>query len=201
MMRSATARSVVARATILTAILLVAATACGQEKSLELMMPDLRDEVPPDCTSWRELYPSFGAINHQEGYVDNGDGVISACDFITFDGLEYHIEWVGPTYHLVQPGGRQEKYLEPRDIPPHGRNPMCQMWHEVYPEWCGEWHVDGWEDDGDGVVSVCDWVFIADAMWHIEEIGLNIYAVPQSPVDGTTWGRIKSFLSDLFGLD
>jgi len=200
MRRTATSSTLILAAVLLAVLIGATPGAAQDDKSLELLVPALRDDVPPDCSSWRELYPMHGAIVHQDGYVDDGDGAISACDHITLDGQEYHIELVGPTYHLVQPGTRQEAYMEPR-VPTDGRNPMCEIWHEVYPDWCNEWHVDGWEDDGSGDVSVCDWVFINGIMWHIEEIGLNIYVVPQSPVEPTTWGKIKAFVSDLLGSD
>ena len=64
--------------------------------------------MPPPGSHWRELFPNPGT-DHQDVYVDNGDGVLSACDLIKLNGLDFHITWVGPTYHragTTRPGNR-----------------------------------------------------------------------------------------------
>ncbi|NNF08249.1 MAG: hypothetical protein HKN21_15910, partial [Candidatus Eisenbacteria bacterium] len=57
--------------------------------------------APPDCSTWHELYPAYCANSHQDSYMDNGDGCLSACDEIVLDGVTYHITWVGPTYYMT----------------------------------------------------------------------------------------------------
>jgi len=132
-------------------------------------------EIPEDCTNWHELYPVYCSILHQDGYKDNGDDVISACDYIKLDGRWYHIEWVGPTYFLSE--GPDTLIVEP-DEPTTGGNPTCEIWHEIYPIFCQLWHVDDWVDNGDGVISVCDYVIIDGRTWHIDRIGLDIEVAP-----------------------
>ena len=163
---------------------------------LELVVPQARDEVPPNCSYWHELWPEYCTSHHQDDYEDGGDGQVTECDHIILDGVRYHITWVGPTYHLVQPSSRQEMLVEPTTVQ-DGRDPTCEVWHEVYPVFCNEHHVDLWEDEGDGVVSPCDMVLLDDVWYHIEEVGLNIYVEEDDPVEQSTWGLLKSFFKKL----
>jgi len=183
-----------------TAALCLAAAAQVTQIHLELVVPGARVDtpVPPDCTVWHELYPDHCAPRHQDAYEDDGDGFISACDRITLDGVSGHVEWVGPTYHLLPVGNsRQGMYLEPTTLS-GGRNPVCETWHEVYPNHCIAHHVDGWEDNGDGLLGPCDIVIFMGEPWHLEEIGLNIIVVPDSPVEPGTWSRLKGLFRTLF---
>ena len=162
----------------------------------------LDGSVPNDCSTWHELWPTYCIMHHQDSYEDDGDGLISPCDYFTLDGVRYHIDWVGPTYHLVAlEGSPDEAAAEPVDEP-SGGDPTCEYWHWIYPPdiYCTESHVDGWEDGGEpGVLDVCDNVFIDGRWWHIEDIGLNVQAHPEeSPVDQSTWGKIKDFFRGLF---
>jgi hypothetical protein len=149
-------------------------------------------EVPADCSTWHELYPTFCLPHHQDDYFDNGDGVISACDGIVLDGLRYHVDWVGPTYILDHNG--QMSYWEPMGT--GGCNPVCETWHQVYPDFCVTAHVDMWEDtDGSGTVTACDYLMLGGVLYHVADVQLDIQTSPCSPVDNTSWGQIKS----LFG--
>jgi hypothetical protein len=132
--------------------------------------------IPPDCSSWHELYPTFCAPHHQSGYVDNGDGVVSPCDFIYIDGVCCHIQWVGPTYYLSPVSGSgRSPILEPRTTNP-GETPVCETWHEIYPDYCSQWHVVAWDDaHQNGQLDVCDVIQLSDGGWyHIDRIALNI---------------------------
>jgi len=155
-------------------------------------------QIPGDCSTWHELYPVYCTPHHQDLFEDNGDGVISPCDYITLDGLRYHVQWVGPTYFLSGLGGEPPEVYEPTE-PQTGQNPTCETWHEIYPEFSLQKHVDGWEDNGDGVLSPCDNVQIGGIWYHIDRIGLDIFVVP-GPVgiEQGTWGKIKSFFKSVF---
>jgi hypothetical protein len=194
-------RSSVTAVAVVVAVAAACAPAAGQSIHLELVgVPGRADvPVPPVCESWHELYPNYCVVHHQDDYDDSGDGFISPCDRIVLDGETCHIDWVGPTYHLLgTPGGRDEMYLEPQDGA-WSRNPVCETWHEVYPAFCTDRHVDGWEDNGDGVLSPCDVVFVGGRPWHLESVGVNIIVTPESPVQQGTWGRIKQLFGTLFG--
>jgi hypothetical protein len=158
--------------------------------------------IPGNCSTWHELYPVYCQSHHQVAYEDNGDTVISECDNITLEDeqgnvITCHIETVVPTYFLSGSDPSQEMVVE-GEVPP-GTSPVCQTWHEVYPNHCQPWHVDEWEDaNTDGVVSECDFVVIGGVEWHIDRIGIDIIADPGSPAQEGTWGHIKSFFGQIF---
>jgi len=181
---------------LLIAGLLMVSGVAAAALHLELTGP-VRQDIPPDGSTWHELAPAFCTTHTQDGYEDNGDGHISPCDFIRFGGSRYHVTWVGPTYWLIDHATGEEWYAEPT-IPDPGQDPFCEIWVEVHPNLGDEWHVDGWEDNGDGVVSPCDNVLIRGIWYHIHEIGLNITVEPSSPVEQTTWAKVKAFFARLF---
>jgi len=178
-------------------VALLAVTASGQI-CLELGGSPVRYDIPDTGSPWHELFPNFCVMHNQTGYSDNGDGVVSECDAIFLDGLMYHIDWAGPTYYLYNTETGDVKFLEPTSDDP-GANPVGEIWHEVAPAYCTEWEIMGWDDNGNGVVDPCDIIVLAgDTLWHIEEVRLDITVSPESPVEDSTWGQIKSFFRNLF---
>lgn len=162
---------------------------------LDLDEPLVRNAAPPaDCATWHELYPNYCIPHHQDAYQDSdGDGMISPCDVIVLDGSDFHIIWVGPTYFLRCLVDGTELVCEPTQ-PPSGGNPTCEIWHEVYPSFCMEHHVDDWVDtDGSQTLTVCDEVIIAGKVYHVERIGLDIRIEPgPTALDTDPWSRIKA---------
>jgi len=174
-------------------VLALALPAAGQ-LYLEFAGTPIRD-IPVDCSEWHELFPTFCLIHHQDDYVDNGDGVVSICDVIVLNGVRYHVDWVGPTYVLENQGTGDRRWYEPTEpLPP--TNPVCSFWHMVYPDFCTSHHVDGWDDNGDDVVSECDFIWIDGIAWHVVEVGLDITVTEEpSPAEQTSWGHVKSLFS------
>jgi hypothetical protein len=179
--------------------LAVAAPAYAQDASiyLELMGDPTRDEIPENGAAWHELWPEFCAVLIQEDYGDNGDGVISACDYIMFQRTTYHVEWAGPTYYIESDCSGEAGWLEPTE-PPSGGSPVCEVWHWVYPDFCRESHVEHWIDQGDGIFGVGDSVEIDGTWYEVIAVGVNITATPSSPVEQGTWSSIKHFFRELF---
>ncbi len=181
----------------------VPAHAAVPELHLDLVPSDgksVDNSVPPDCSTWHELYPAYCTPHHQTGYDDdNGNGKIDVCEHIYLDGICYHIVWVGPTYFLSQ--ATVDRIYEPEEEQ-SGGDPTCETWHEIYPDYCFYHHVDGWEDnsgDPDGVLDECDNVFIDGIWWHIDRIGLDIIVVPDpTATDKSSWGKIKSLFRRVF---
>lgn len=72
---------------------------------------------------------------------------------------------------LAAPAGAQ-LYLElggaPAlyDIPPDG-----SQWHELYPTFCTVHIQDGYEDNGDAEVSICDVIIIGGTRYHVDWVG------------------------------
>lgn len=164
---------------------------------LEYQGAPLRDPIPPNGEPWHELYPNFCVIHPQDNYEDNGDGIVSVCDVVTFGGTRYHVDWVGPTYIMECIISGEIGYFEPTEIYPEG-DPTGQMWHQVYPCFCMEGIVQEWEDNGDGILSPCDILLVSGIEMHLQEIALDIeVSEVESPVEQTTWGKIKDFFGNL----
>lgn len=160
-------------------------------------IPGVGWQIPPDCSVWHELWPSFCQPHHQFRYEDNDQsGTVTVCDNIVEDpaiGACWHIDQVTPTYFLSSPAGLPI-VLEPTVINPQP-NPVCEVWHEIHPQFCQTWHVDQWQDsNGSGVVDACDVVVLNGAPYHVDRVGCDVTA-SFSPATGTkhsTWGWLKS---------
>ncbi len=150
---------------------------------------------PPEGSPWHALYPPeiYCSNGVQTDHDDqNGDGMIDPCENIQIDGVWKHVEWIGPTITLVRQG-REAVYVEP--IASDRQND----YHVIYPPEavCTIVHTDV------PIVEVCQYVQIIDppefaGEWHVEEIETNIHTNGGSPVDDSTWGKIKSFFTQLF---
>jgi len=180
---------------VVMAVALVAlAVPAGAQMYLEFGGPPVRydDTIPPDGSQWHELYPTFCNAHTQNGYEDNGDGVVSMCDVIIIDGIRYHVDWAGPTYYLTYAEPYMERWVEPE--------PGTEFLHEVAPNFCQTWEILEWEDtDQDGEVSFCDMFLLSDGWWHVEDVRLDITVTEEpSPTQQSTWTTIKNFFSDLF---
>lgn len=154
----------------------------------------LKAPIPATCSTWHEIYPVYCGTRHQTGYVSNDpSGEMAICDYIQLDGIWYHVEWVGPTYRVTFTDQGDLGDLEPV-APVSGENPTCETWIEVWPDFGPLFHVDGWGDNGDGVVSVCDTVVLGGRPAHIDEIKPNIRVKPGDPVpvDESSWGDLKT---------
>ena len=150
---------------------------------------------PANCATWHEISPAFCTDHHQDGFEDNGDGVVSVCDYITLDNSRYHVVNVGPTLYLdCSPGGQNPLILEP--VSAWNGDPMEAQWVEIYPENGGYFgYMESWVDNGDGQLSVCDEVVIAGITCHVKRVGCNIRVVsaPPNATEQKTWGNIKAF--------
>jgi len=170
----------------------------AQDMNLELMLVG-RDPIPPTGSQWHELWPNHCAMWTQGAYEDNGDGEVSVCDGMNLEDASgeisgWHITWAGPTYYISNPADPNDfGYMEPTE-PQSGGNPTCETWLEVWPNHGMEWHIDDWMDTNQsGVLDVCDEIIIAGAVYHIDDIGLNIVVEPGPvPTTQSTWGDIKS---------
>ena len=186
-------------------------TSQGTQVYLELVEPQLAPGVldagqggpaiPADCSTWHELWPSFGAAHHQDSYDDaNGDNEMSVCDNFVLDGTTLHVDWVGPTYHFVPVAGGYDVWTEPSLDPEHDPgNPIGETWHQVYPNFCFEFPIEGWEDNGDGTLSPCDIIVSGGREYHLVDIRVNaIASEPGVPVKESTWGQIKKLFHRIF---
>lgn len=151
---------------------------------------------PPDGAGWHMLAPTYCAGYTQTGHEDdNGDGEINACEHITLSGQRWHIKWVGPTYKMVRTAARAESmFVEP--IVPGGERQ--HTYHMVHPVFCTI------IETAEPIEYECQEVYITSppekvGWWHCKRIKLNIKCgPPMTPVDQSTWGKIKAWLGNLF---
>ena len=192
------------------AYLFIAAGLTHAETLVELTSAPPDTTLPPPGSVWHTLLPDadFCSEHIQELYEDNGDGKISAGDYITLTGERFLIVERCFLYHLRsldEPPARETDVVIERKkklIP----DMFCWVSHMVYPAgaycfWLHHGgHVDtntnGIVDEGDHLATDGDY----EGNWSIENITLGIKIVPETGVDDqepmSTWSRIKR----LFGL-
>ena len=124
----------------------------------------------PVCTYWHEVTPQYSNVYHIIDWIDNGDGELDYCDYIVVNNtetgeiFEWHVEDVATDLILT------EKIS----------SPYCTYWHELYPIYCLKYHVTGWDDNGDGLLSPCDKIELQDqktreSLWyHVEDLTLTL---------------------------
>ncbi|HEY2955823.1 MAG TPA: hypothetical protein VGK89_11305 [Candidatus Eisenbacteria bacterium] len=166
--------------------------------------------MPPNCTYWHELYPNYCKDWHQTAYFDSfpTNGLLDPCDNIVLTNLgsgltqEFHIDAVVPTYYLTcyPPGGGPPTQVvaEPAQTV-SGTSPICEIWHEVWPNFCNSFHIDSWQDaNANGILDECDYVDVetptGTILYHIDRIGCDILVSekPTTKAKQGTWGWIKS---------
>ncbi len=180
---------------VLVAALCLPGALLAQDAVLEYDGGPLRNCHTDDCSPWHQLFPPpMCGISHQDSWEDNGDGCLSACDYLTLDGERVHVDWVGPTYWLDC-----DIILEPTGDPTSPAE--CQEWVEVHPNYGNIWHVDDFQDNGDNEIGVCDVIVISSngvsVSCHIMEVGLNIHVTGDAtPTEQSSVSELKS----LFGI-
>lgn len=138
------------------------------------------------CTWWRQLW-RCGNLYHVINYKDNGDGVISACDYIKTEMTEAygvpqdppyvswkHIERVTATLKLRKLGFSDSMFVEfTGGMDSISRvteqDPRCTWWHEVWPDWCRYYHLSSWGDNGSGSLDSCDTIDLVE-YWHVIDV-------------------------------
>ncbi len=162
---------------------------------------DVGPGIPPNCSTWHELFPVYCAPHHQSGYEDaDSSGTISPCDIIVLGTVPWHVKWVGPTYFVTcrppDGGPLTSVVFEPSTVNPT-ENPICEVWHEIWPNFCREIHIDSFHDaNSNGRLDECDEVDVntpaGPVFYHIDRIGCNIIVQdPRTPSKQSTWGWIK----------
>ena len=152
----------------------------------------------PVCTYWHELYPEYCNWYHLSSWEDNGDKVLSPCDQINMtDGSGnvawYHVDEVTVTILVSMPEYPEDTmYLDFEDgyeeMEKAIYEPVCTQWHEIWPDFCRQYHLEGWDDNGDKYLSYCDYIFLRDketkegAWYHVEEVTIDIIVTPKPVV-------------------
>ena len=151
----------------------------------------------PVYTYWHELYPEYCNLYHLSSWHDdNDDGVLSPCDQIDMTDEEtgevawYHVDEVTITILVsLYQNPEETMYLDfeggYEEIRTAMYEPVCTMWHEIYPRFCSKYHLTDWIDNGDQYISYCDYIFLTDIKteegrwYHVEEVTVDIVVTPK----------------------
>ncbi len=130
----------------------------------------------PLNTLWHELWPNYCQNWELTSWFDNGDGILSVCDYVDFTNIQtsewrkFHLEWIGPTLTLEWQGDTSYVEFICNEYPLVDTiyNPIGTWWHEVWPNFCEIWEITAWDDNGNGYLDYCDWITIRN--WISGEI-------------------------------
>jgi hypothetical protein len=153
----------------------------------------------PVGTQWHELWPFFCKEYHLSSWEDNGDGVLSHCDWIDIyekpDGAlkRYHVEDVTITLNvtLVDVGDRMFIELKGGYNASALKEPVVTRWHEIYPCFCNRYDLMGWSNiNVSPELDAGDMIWLADAQtkeemeWFVEGVAIDIIVTPEVPPVG-----------------
>jgi len=142
----------------------------------------------PLYSLWHEVCPVYSNVYNLTGWDwmidDNCNGVLDVCDYIWLQNVDtgmedrWHIDDI--TYDLI--------------LNRKMGDPYCTWWHELYPECCVyDYHVIGWEDNDDELLSPCDNLTMAKSptgftdKYHVENVTLTLnlsvtdWTLPEPP--------------------
>jgi hypothetical protein len=157
----------------------------------------------PNGSLWHEVYPEYCNVYNLTRWHwwedDNCNGVLDVCDFIYLQNVtsqepetRWHIDDM--TYDLIL----NRKIADP----------TCTTWHEIDPDLCEiahEYHITGWEDNGDELLSPCDNVTMEldppspdTDKYHVENMTLTLNLTVIDPIGGPVTQGQRIFLELLY---
>lgn len=152
---------------------------------------------PPTCTTWHEIAPTFCNERHQTGFSDeDNNNTVTLGDYIFLDGARFRVTSSGPVVFLDC-----SRIIEPEGgIVPDANSMADVTWIEIYPEYGRELgRLNIVMDNGDGVLSPCDFVKVDRINCHVNRIGCDIRVVEApNTTESKTWGAMKGFFTALF---
>jgi hypothetical protein len=107
-------------------------------------------KTAPLGSLWHEVYPVYCPVFQIVGWEDNCNGVLSYCDYLTLFDPETQITTFWHVEELSIDIILNEKITDP----------TCTYWDELHPEFGNVYHIIGWEDDGDRLLSPKDEVYL-----------------------------------------
>jgi hypothetical protein len=147
---------------------------------------------PVTCmrSCWGELWPEFDAYWKWYDWLDNGDGMLTAGDYVALhneDGqptwwrtdrstvtvtvepdvitspeVSIHLEWMGEDF----------------PPPPHGGETYNGPWRETHPRYEIEWTcVDWWDSNDNEELDANDWLVFEDENANSDLVNLRVCAV------------------------
>jgi len=126
---------------------------------------------------WQEVYPNYSTPWTCVNWFDNGDGLVGFDDWMLFEGpggdiIELHVAQRATDIDIMRQEPRPPRqYLDGEAFNPYEAvEDPTGPWHEIWPRYCMPRNGTGWVDNGDGILSVCDYLQLEDntseAQWH-----------------------------------
>ena len=149
--------------------------------------PEIIDLTNPWAYPWHEIYPDFCQPWTFTSWEDNGNGFLDSSDQIdmtndnTAETRWYHVDRVTMTMGVWSDDYQEFLYVEFKGPYTPEIQPICTLWHEVYPIYHGvtggPYHIIDWIDNGSGFLDFCDYVMFEDWLgiwWHVEEYATDL---------------------------
>jgi len=145
---------------------------------------DMFDLSHPVCTYWHEIYPYYSRWWHLSSWenfygLSPSDQIVLALkdefgEPIPGTEAEYHVDKLTVAMNLTDMREithivKFEESLKEFKMY-HWRYPISTQWHEVNPEYCRQWHIMDWLDNGDGYLGYCDLILMIDKHTGLEEV-------------------------------
>jgi hypothetical protein len=169
----------------------------------------------PVCTYWHEVYPVYSRIWHLSSWenfygLSPSDNIVLALkdEFgIPIPGteVEYHVDKLTVAMNLTDMAEvthivKFEESLKEFKMY-HWTNPVSTQWHEVNPEYCRQWHILDWEDNGDGYLGYCDYILMIDKHtgltepFHVESLSTDMWLTISHDIAVTNVTKLKTVVS------
>jgi len=155
----------------------------------------------PMSTYWQEIYPDYDIWYVIDGWTDNGDEILSPCDYINITDViggpteEYHVENVTLTINITNP--QQEPYLFEyigdgtiEDMYQTKTNLNHTWWEMVWPSFLGETlPIEDWVDNCNGVLDYCDMILLGGVWCHVEGVFFDMVVAKEEPPPPFYWKK------------
>jgi len=147
----------------------------------------------PVSTYWQEIYPDYDVCYVIDGWTDNGDEILSPCDYINITDLtggpteEYHVENVTLTINITNP--QEEPFLFEylgdgtiEDMYHTKTHPNHTWWEMVWPWFQSETlPIEDWDDNCNGVLDYCDMILLGGVWCHVEGVFFDMVVTKEEP--------------------
>jgi hypothetical protein len=147
------------------------------------------DLLDPWYTPWHELYPEYCESWIFTSWEDNGNGYLDSSDQIdltnefTQEVRWYHVDRVTMTLGLWSEDFQEFIYVEYKGSYDPYIQPICTLWHEVWPVYHGvygpgvPYHIIDWVDNDNGYLDFCDFIMFEQWIgiwWHVDEYATDL---------------------------
>lgn len=155
---------------------------------IHMHAPAIIDLTDPIGTPFHELYPNYCETWTLTSWEDTDEfGVLDASDQIdmtndiTQEVRWYHVDRVTMTLGLWSDDYQEFIYVEYKGPYDPYIQPICTLWHEVWPVYHGvtgfPYHIIDWMDNGNGYLDFCDYIMFEawpGIWWHVEEYATDL---------------------------